>query len=306
VTANQAVVAQDYPYYLGDSWAYGYRSQRIAELLQAKQKLGPGDMSRIQLDTRNGFAPTFVPYLLDVFMSSSYRAGGQRLLPDWDHTQPADSAAAAYFNAVWRNTLALTFHDELRESLWPNGGGRWFEVMRRLLEEPTSPWWDDVSTDGTVETRDDVLARAMVDARDELVRRQARRPVDWTWGHQHRMNLESQTLGQSDIGMVRWLFNRGGYQVGGGGEIIDATAWDAASGSYDVTAAPSMRMVVSLDDLDDSTWVNLTGASGHAFNEHYVDQTDLWVAGDTLAWPFSADAVRDAAEDTLTLVPRNE
>jgi penicillin G amidase len=306
VTANQAVVAQDYPYYLGDSWAYGYRSQRIAELLQAKQKLGPDDMSRIQLDTRNGFAPTFVPYLLDVFMSSSYRAGGQRLLPDWDHTQPADSAAAAYFNAVWRNTLALTFHDELRESLWPNGGGRWFEVMRRLLEEPTSPWWDDVSTDGTVETRDDVLARAMVDARDELVRRQARRPVDWTWGHQHRMNLESQTLGQSDIGMVRWLFNRGGYQVGGGGEIVDATAWDAASGSYDVTAAPSMRMVVSLDDLDDSTWVNLTGASGHAFNEHYVDQTDLWVAGDTLAWPFSADAVRDAAEDTLTLVPRNE
>ena len=44
-----------------------------------------------------------------------------------------------------------------------------------------------------------------------------------------------------------------------------------------------MRMVVSLADLDTSRWVNLTGASGHAFDDHYVDQTDLWVDGRTLA-----------------------
>ena len=44
---------------------------------------------------------------------------------------------------------------------------------------------------------------------------------------------------------------------------------------YDVTAAPSMRMVVSLADFDDSRWINLTGVSGHAFDRHYTDQTDL-------------------------------
>ena len=154
-------------------------------------------------------------------------------------------AAAAYYNATWKNILALTFHDEMREAIWPDGGGRWFEVMRRLLADPTNAWWDDVTTETVVETRDDILRQAMSDARDELVRRQSRRAVDWTWGHHHRMNLENQTLGQSDIGVVAWLFNRGGYQVGGGGEIVDATKWDAASDSYDVTAAPSMRMVVA-------------------------------------------------------------
>ena len=51
-----------------------------------------------------------------------------------------------------------------------------------------------------------------------------------------------------------------------------------------MTAAPSMRMVVSLADLDESRWVNLTGVSGHAFDRHYVDQTDLWVDGETLPW----------------------
>jgi penicillin amidase len=63
-------------------------------------------------------------------------------------------------------------------------------------------------------------------------------------------------------------------------------------------------MVVSLADLDDSTWVNLTGASGHAFSGHYTDQTEVWAAGGTLPWPFTRPAIEDAAEDTLTLVPR--
>jgi penicillin G amidase len=300
-TANQAVTATGFPYRLGDAWAYGYRSQRIVDLLERSPRLSVADMTRMQLDTRNGFAPTFVPYLLDVFLPSPYLAGGQRLLQGWSFRQGKHSAAAAYYNAVWRNTLALTFHDELKESVWPDGGGRWFEVMRRLLARPDSSWWDDVTTDGVIEDRDDILRRAMTQARDELVERQARRAVDWTWGHQHRLELENQTLGQSGSGLVRALFNRGGYQVGGGNEIVDATQWDASTDSYAVTAAPSMRMVVSLADLDKSRWVNLTGASGHAFDKHYVDQTQLWVDGKTLAWPFTTGAVDAATEDRLTL-----
>ncbi len=152
------------------------------------------------------------------------------------------------------------------------------------------------------ETRDDVLRRAMVDARDELTRREALDPGEWTWGRLHRMNLRNQTLGDSGVGPVEALLNRDGYQVGGGGSIVDATSWDAAEG-YDVTAAPSMRMVVSLGDLDASRWVNLTGASGHTWSSHYTDQTDLYVAGRTLPWAFSAAAVDAATDDRLTLVP---
>ena len=90
-TANQAVIDGDYPYYLGDSWSYGYRSQRIRDVLEEKGRLGVEDMTRLQLDTSNGFAPTFVPYLLDILLPSPYLAAGQRLLKGWDHTQPTDS-----------------------------------------------------------------------------------------------------------------------------------------------------------------------------------------------------------------------
>ena len=304
-SANQAPVGPSYVPYLGQSYDRGYRSQRIVELLTKKGKLSLADMSEIQLDTRNGFAPTLVPYLLEVDPGSRYYAAGQRLLEGWDHTQPADSAAAAYYNAVWRNLLELTFSDQLPESVEVEGDDRWWEVVGRLLVEPGSPWWDDLGTDTVREGRDDILRQALRDARDELVRLQSRRPDGWTWGHQHRLTLRNQTLGQSGAPLVARLVNRGPWELGGGTDAVNALGWKAGQG-YEVTWVPSMRMVVSLADLDASTWVNLTGASGHAFSRHYTDQTDLWAKGRTLPWPFTRPAVDEAAEDVLTLVPREE
>jgi penicillin amidase len=88
----------------------------------------------------------------------------------------------------------------------------------------------------------------------------------------------------------------------GGSAIVNANAWDASLG-YGVTAAPSMRMVVDLGDLDASTWINQTGVSGHPTAEHYADQVDDWVDGRQRPWPFSEAAVRATDPDVLTLRP---
>lgn len=304
-TANQAVVDEDYPYLLTRDWDYGFRSTRIREVLEEEGELSVEEMAELQLDSTNPMAEVLVPYLLDIEdLPSPYYRNAQRLLRGWDHTSPADSAAAAYFNVVWRNLLRLTFHDELRQRTWPDGGDRWFLVVGRMLADPAGPWWDDAGTD-EVETRDDVLRTALVEARDELTRRQARDPRLWTWGRLHRMNLHNATLGESGIGPVERLFNRDGWEVGGGSSIVDATSWDAAAG-YEVTAAPSMRMVVSLADFDDSRWINLTGVSGHPASSHYSDQTELWVEGATLPWAWTREAVQGAAEDTLVLTPATD
>jgi penicillin amidase len=301
VTANQAVAGPDYPYHLTDDWDPGYRSQRINDLLAEEGELSVGDMLDLQLDDQHPLAATLTPYLLDVELPRGYYSGGQRRLRDWDLEQDADSAAAAYFNVVWANLLRLTFHDDLPEELWPDGGDRWLAVVERLLREPSATWWDDATT-AEVETRDEVLVQAMRDARDELTRRQARDPDEWSWGALHRLELRSRTLGESGIGPVEWLVNRGPWEVAGGSATVNATGWDAAAG-YEVTNAPSMRMVVSLGDLDESRWISLTGVSGHPFDAHYTDQTDLWAAGETLPWAFSRAAVDAAGEDTLTLSP---
>ncbi len=301
-TANQAVAGPKYPYFLTTDWDRGYRSQRIRDLIEAEGDLSVSEMAQIQLDERNPLAPTLVPYLLDVEMPRGYYGEGQALLREWDFQDRVDSGAAAYFNVVWSNLLRLTFQDELREDAWPRGGDRWFAVMEGLLTAPAGPWWDDATTEDVVETRDDILREAMTAGRDEMTARQARNPDDWSWGHLHRLNLHNPTLGESDIGPIEWLVNRDGTQIGGGSSVVNATGWNATDG-YAVTTAPSMRMVVSLADFDDSRWVGLTGVSGHPASSHYDDQTDLFVKGESLPWAFSRAAVDEAAADTLMLNP---
>ncbi|MRK00768.1 penicillin acylase family protein [Aeromicrobium sp. S22] len=307
VTANNKVIGDQYPKLLGADTAAGYRSERIRELIESRiGKGGKGldvqDMSSIQNDTYSANAARLVPALLKVELGSRYHRQGQATLEKWDLKQDADSPGAAYFNSVWRHLLELTFHDELPEAVWPEGGERWFNVVSGLLDKPGSHWWDDVSTPEK-ESRDQILATAMQDARDELTMIQSRNPSQWRWGTMHKLELVNPTLGDSGVGLVDKLFNRGPYRVGGGGGIVDATSWDATEG-YEVTSVPSMRMIVDLADLDRSRWIQLTGASGHAFHDHYVDQQERWRKGETVPWVFGRRAVEDATDDTLTLTSR--
>jgi penicillin amidase len=301
VTANQAIVGEKYPYYIGDSYDLGFRAQRIRELLEDDDSITVDDMSQIQLDDYSALAEEITPKLLKVRLPTAYYQAGQRLLADWDFHEDADSAPAAYFNVFWRQMLALTFHDDLPEDAWPLGGSRWWVVMRDLLEEPRDAFWDDADTAEVRETRDDIIVEAMMQARDELTRIRSRVASQWRWGDLHTLKLRNEHLASEDS-PVDFLFARGDYELAGGPSIVNAAWWEATVG-YDVTAVPSMRMVIPMDDLDAARWINLTGASGHAYNSHYTDQTDLWAKGETLPWVFSRDEVESATDETLVLEP---
>ena len=301
VTANQPVAGEAYPFLITRDFDYGQRAQRIRDLLEDAAPLDAAAMIDIQMDDHSANAETLVPHLLEVDGLSGYYGDGVDLLRDWDFSQSADSAPAAYFNAVWRSLLELTFHDELPEDQWPNGDGRWFEVVADLLDAPEDPYWDDVTTDG-VETRDTILRQVLREARDEMTRLQGKDPSNWEWGRLHALTLTDQTFGTSGIGPVEALVNRGPVYVGGGTSIVQATAWYPPDG-FETIWVPSMRMVVDLADLDASRWIDLTGVSGHPYHEHYGDQTEMWRTGRTLPMRWSEQTIRDGAENTLRLTP---
>ncbi|MFP8943622.1 penicillin acylase family protein [Streptomyces fenghuangensis] len=305
-------------------------------------KVSTDDMRTMQLDNSSEIAKILVPYLLKIDVEDPYVRQAQELLEGWDYTQDADSAPAAYFNGVWRNLLKLGFGNKLPkevrvegeclrvrpadesgpiedlsgnprtvrecgtrapESAQPDGGDRWYEVVRTLLDEPDSGWWTPGSRFEEGEgDRDALLARAMEDARWELTTKLGKDIETWSWGRLHRLMLQNQTLGTEGPGFVQHLLNRGPWDLGGGEAAVNATGWNAAGG-YEVIWVPSMRMVVNLADLDGSSWINLTGASGHAYHSNYVDQTDMWAEGEQLDWAFSRKAVEDATVDTMALTP---
>ncbi|MBU6529871.1 penicillin acylase family protein [Streptomyces mayonensis] len=345
VTANQAVVDEDsYPYTLTTDWGYGTRSQRITSLIEQKikdgGKISTDDMRQMQLDNSSEMAKLLVPQLLKIDVADKDVREAQKLLEGWDYTQDADSAAAAYFNAVWRNVLKLAFGNKLPKELrvkgqclWvdpvsttgpadetnkvyecgqrdadqaqPDGGDRWFEVVRSLLDDPKSEWWstpDYGARKGAEKNRDDLFKRAMVDARWELTAKLGKDIDSWNWGRLHRLFLKNQTLGTEGPGFLKYALNRGPWKLSGGEAAVNASGWNAAGG-YGVIWVPSMRMVVNLGDLDKSRWINLTGASGHAYSAHYTDQTDKWAKGELLPWSFSKKAVDESTSDTLVLKP---
>lgn len=308
VAANQQVLGQGQKPFLSNDWDYGQRSERIRRQLEDQiasgVKIDAAMTNDLQNDNHSEFFEVLKPYLLDVQISDPFVRDGVDLLRDWDGQQDSDSAAAAYFNAVWANILRLTFWDDLPPTLQPNGGSRWLAVMEDLLEDPDNPWWDDVTTRNIVESRDEILASALEDARNELTVKLGKNPDSWEWGRLHHLALEHPLLGGESIPPpVRMLMNPSVAEVGGGSATVNALAWDASAENYHVTAGPSMRMVVDMSDFDASTWVNVTGVSGHPASAHYTDQLDAWITGETFSWPFTAGAVSDAARQELTLRP---
>jgi penicillin G amidase len=302
VAANQQVIGAQYPYPLGSTYSYGWRSQEIADRLRDAPPLTMDSAEQFFYDDTIRFAADLVPILLKIKVADPWIVEGQRTLVGWDYSASKDSAAAAYFNVVCHNILKFTFRDELPQELWPAGGDRWYAVLTMLMKQTQNPWWDDVTTKDKIETRDDILLAAMINARKEITSLMARDTDQWQWGKLHKVRLQNPTLGSSGIKPVEDLFNRGDYQVGGGPAVVNAMAYDDRTG-YAVTDGPTMRMLIDLGDLDASRWVNQSGVSGHAFNRHYDDQTELWA--NQQLWPFvsTRGAVEDRTEIRQELLP---
>lgn len=302
-TANQPVVPRTNEPFLAVDVSLGHRGARIVELLEAQDEHSPEDLLALQLDNHNANAATLVPVL--TALDDRGDAGValvQRVLADWDLRDDADAAGGAAFNATWRHLLEVTYHDLLPDWAWPSGGGRWWEIIRSLLDEPDSPWWDAPGYPDVL-GRDDVLHAAMARAYDEMVDTFSEDPTDWRWGEMHTLTLTHGTFGESGIAPVERLFNRGPLELGGGSDIVNATGWTAYQG-YGVNWVPSMRMVIDLGDLDAGRWIHLTGQSGRPFHRHYTDQAELWHDGETIPLTFSLEATRATAVDQLTLTPR--
>jgi penicillin amidase len=278
VAANNAVVGAGYPYLITKDWNYGFRANRIVDMITNAP--GPIDIAyiqKIQGDNYDANATTFVPLLaqLNFQAGTPIQAKALDLLKNWDYQAGMGSAPAAVFEVFWKNLLADTFNDDLPEAYWPSGGSRWMEVISNLANQPDNSFWDDKATTDRVETRDDILTKAFTEAVTEIEQLQGKDSTKWNWGDLHIATFVNQTLGKSGIAPIEALFNRGPFPASGGQDLVNSTGWKTNIG-YFVDWLPSMRMIVDLGDLRSSITVHTTGESGHAYHPHYIDMADMW------------------------------
>ncbi len=304
VTANNSVVDPNYPYLIAPVFAYGYRAQRIVDMIEnAPGLIDIEYIQKMQGDNKDLNAENLVPILLQVPVGVENEEYLQ-LLEDWDYQAHMNSPAAALFEVFWKNLMAITFQDLLSEETLPTGDSRWFEVFADLVEQPDSSWWDIPSTT-PIETRDFIFSMAFSAALEEIKDTLGENPDQWSWGDLHTLTLINPSMGSTGYSFIDALFNRGKYRTSGGSGIVNATGWEATEESpYEVRSLPSMRTIVDFSDLANSFAIHTTGQSGHAFHGNYVDMTDAWrnIQYHEMLW--EDEQIESGAESILLLTPK--
>jgi penicillin amidase len=305
VTANNFIISENYPYFLGLDFSYGYRARRIAEMIEGDEDgISVEDVKRMQADTFNQDAAEVVPYLEGLDLSkevvSEYlkerepksekerkkkeeeekeiqkalEPARQSLL-EWDKRMEMESPQAVLYSFFWLKLAEEAFADQYPDAIVEGGRSRLRNALFYLLKDPENPWWDDIRTPDVRETRDDILVRAFRKGYEAGVERLGKEYASWEWGDVHRAEFRNQTLGESGIKPIENIFNRGPVPTAGGTVQVNHAGWDVEE-PFEVNHISAMRQIIDLSDVGKSLMVHPPGQSGHPRHTHYDDLIEPW------------------------------
>ena len=179
-------------------------------------------------------------------------------------------------------------------------------LLHQVASQPDNALWDDVTTEA-VESREEILALALADAVAYLAQRLGRNTDAWRWARVHTITFRSSPLGESGIGPLERLVNRGPFPVAGGDMVVNANGFEWGDEEFGaVTSNPSVRFVVDFADFDSSRAIHPIGQSGHPFHPHYSDMIEPWLRNELHPFVFSRDAVEQMATERLVLAPQRD
>lgn len=306
VTANHAVVDEEYPYLIEIYWDDGDRGQRITDLItaeiEANNDISVDDIARMQFDSYTLLAESYVPLFDGLSSDDADVQAALERLRGWDYQLRRDSVPAALFEMFRIHLADAVLTDDVGEENVRRFMGS--ILFHQLATDPDAIWWDDQTTDAE-ETQADILLIALADTIEWFEETQGGDMNDWTWGSIHQATFVSNPLGLSGIGLLEGAVNLGPEPVDGGGSAVNANSW-SLSNPAEVTGHVSMRMIVDMNDFDNSLSVLPTGQSGHPTSPHYTDMFPLWQNGEHHPMLWSREVVETAVSEHLVLEPSGE
>ncbi|PWR20407.1 penicillin acylase family protein [Zavarzinia aquatilis] len=255
---------------IGHFFAPRDRAERIAQLLAARDRIGPDDLRRIQRDVVHAPALALRDLLLDLGAGSGRKPAAQRLfdlIAGWNGAYDAGSAGAAAFEV----TLALlarratgplqrAAYDALRQS-------------RRLIAEDLQA----------------LPRETLVPAFEKALAKAARRlPPGTVWGDIHRLRPGHFLSGLPRIGRY---FRAADLSSPGGNDTVAKAAFGLACGRHHVGFGAAVRHLADLGDEDGHFVCLLGGQDGWFGSTTAMDQIALWQAGGSVQLPLRPETV---------------
>jgi len=284
VTANQRIVGDDYPHYLGLDYARPDRARRLHDRLDDVAGADAAAMATVHRDRVSLPADVWVERMCRLEGGDEWERAALDALRAWDRVMDAESVSAAIYMVVRDATGRLLAHDPRLAALRAPIAGEpsaTFAPLELRLWPLLTPLLarDDrlLLRDG--QAWDDVLATALADGVGVLRTVLGDEPASWRWGALHvcapRHPLSAvhpETAGALDPP---------GVEMGGEWDTVFSAAHPAGTG-FGVTTASVARYVFDLDGRRSSAWVVPLGASGAPGDPHFADQQRAWAVGELL------------------------
>lgn len=316
VTANNKLVGDDYPHFLGVEFDPGWRAARIEEMLVEKDRYTLRDMEEMQLDTMSKYAQALTPWLTLINSEEPFEKTALGALRKWNFRMDADGHAPTVFHYLLLQLLTMVFGDKLGAA--QNGyfaksvtplflvHGFFLRAQSRLLElldqVEHSTWYAERREGGESRprTREELLQEALSAAIRQLRQHTGDSTRLWSWGKVHQLRYV-HPLGS--VRLLRNLFNRGPFPVGGDAHSPNVTRHAPQLPLGLVQVAAGYRQIYEVGVWDRAQTVTSVGQSGHPFSPHYDDQIILWREGVYHAMPWSEEVVRQATAFRMILHP---
>lgn len=298
VTANQKVVADDYPYHISSDWQSSDRAERISAELQRlitekNGKLSVADMEALQGDMYSPSVSKLLPYLQAAtftpenveFVESLPQA--LEIVKKWDGDMSKNSQGATIYMSwlAYVNTLILSdefqvsafnpssevlLHQMLNEANYP--------FLIKILSQPNHEWCDFRDTE-KVESCADIVNQAFLLAVRELEDRVDDDPSDWMWGDSHEIDYTHFPFAGGDeavdiAGMM--LFNRSIHAGGNGDSVNVAPSSFHPDAKFIQQFAASYRQVLEVKPKGVAKVIVNTGQSGNPLSPHYDDMISMF------------------------------
>jgi penicillin amidase len=317
--------------------AWGHRHKRIVDLLEASDAHTADSMHDIQADVYSLHGELLVPHILDVAEANSGQLSDEArdvvdALDAWqyecptgmdgtdpasatpvsDSTEASESIGCAAFHVMIPELTDAIFSDELADLDDVGGYANWYNLQSALIYVLDAPselangaqYFDDVTTEGTVETRDETVLAALEGTAEEMATQfGSATPDDWRWGKIHTVSLLS-FFAQAGINN----FDEGPFINDGGFFTVDVANPTGRGGSFEGDFShpngASLRIVYEATADGIEAYFQLPGGQVHRRDsEFYLSLMDEWLANTPLPLYFDRDEVDANAVETITVEP---